>query len=298
MSVAQYLGVDSHNAPLLSAARQAWPTLCAAAPELKVVDELLDLRKWSESSPYDDRDRVHAALAKLAHFDGHDDRAAATALAWMLLPGARHLANSLSDRTDQVDGIVASNLWIAIKTANWERRHKISAAILQETRRYCLAELGLGNPAIRTDRTWSKTETGVNLDSRMVAVRREPGELPPEEILRRLASVAKATHTLTAGEIEFLVNLAKAVESHNGPAGRGRHGLCTVAATTTLAQQFGITPRQVQRRTQAILDRLKTVAATRVARDAISNEPVIGIGSGEEAGQFGLDVLAQLGGVA
>jgi len=298
MSVAQYLGVERQDAPLLSAARQAWPALCAADADLAVVGELLELRTWGESASFDDRDRVHAALAKLAHFDGPDDQTAATAMTWVLLPGAKRIAQSIATRTDQVDGIVASNLWIAVKTANWERPFKISAAILNETRRYCLAELGIGSTARRTDPTWFRTDTGVDLDNRTNAVLREPDEIPPEELLRRLASIAEATGALAHGEIEFLINLAKAVEQHNGPAARGRNGLCTVAATTAIGRQLGITHRQVQRRAQDIVNRLRSVSTAKITRDALSSEPVIGVWSGEEVGQFGLDVLAHLGGVA
>ena len=112
----------------------------------------------------------------LAAPDGGDDIAAAAALAKCLLLGACRLAGWLStlpprevfrdsqpvlagtwSAVERVDELVASQLWIEVRTFKWRRTRKVAANILINTRVGVLREVGDFFYVSRADRTWANT---------------------------------------------------------------------------------------------------------------------------------------------
>ena len=102
--------------------------------------------------------------------------AAAAALAKCLLPGACRLAGWLStlpprevfrdsqpvmagtwSAVERVDELVASQLWIEVRTFKWRRLRKVAANILINTRVGVLREVGDFFYVSRADRTWANT---------------------------------------------------------------------------------------------------------------------------------------------
>ena len=175
MSVGDQLGLDD-NSQLLDQARQKWPAWVAADPRLGVVDNFDDLRSWLPTVDHETSDQVLLALAMLAAPDGGDDIAAAAALAKCLLPGACRLAGWLStlpprevfrdsqpvmagtwSAVERVDELVASQLWIEVRTFKWRRTRKVAANILINTRVGVLREVGDFFYVSRADRTWANT---------------------------------------------------------------------------------------------------------------------------------------------
>ncbi|WP_299927257.1 hypothetical protein [uncultured Nocardioides sp.] len=175
MSVGDQLGLDD-NSELLDQARQKWPAWVAADPRLGVVDNFDDLRSWLPTVDHETSDQVLLALAMLAAPDGGDDIAAAAALAKCLLPGACRLAGWLStlpprevfrdsqpvmagtwSAVERVDELVASQLWIEVRTFKWRRTRKVAANILINTRVGVLCEVGDFFYVSRADRTWANT---------------------------------------------------------------------------------------------------------------------------------------------
>lgn len=175
MSVGGQLGLDD-NSELLDQARQKWPAWVAADPRLDVVDDFDDLRSWLPAVDHAASDEVLLALAMLAAPDGGDDIAAAAALAKCLLPGACRLAGWLStlpprevfrdsqpvmagtwSAVERVDELVASQLWIEVRTFKWRRTRKVAANILINTRVGVLREVGDFFYVSRADRTWANT---------------------------------------------------------------------------------------------------------------------------------------------
>lgn len=175
MSVGDQLGLDD-DSELLDQARQKWPAWVAAEPRLGVVDNFDDLRSWLPTVDHETSDQVLLALAMLAAPDGGDDIAAAAALAKCLLPGACRLAGWLStlpprevfrdsqpvmagtwSAVERVDEVVASQLWIEIRTFKWRRLRKVAANILINTRVGVLREVGDFFYVSRADRTWANT---------------------------------------------------------------------------------------------------------------------------------------------
>jgi hypothetical protein len=175
MSVGDQLGLED-NSELLDQARQKWPSWVAADPGLGVVDNFDDLRTWLPAADHAASDQVLLTLAMLAAPDGGDDIAAAAALAKCLLPGACRLAGWLStlpprevfrdsqpvmagtwSAVERVDELVASQLWIEVRTFKWRRLRKVAANILINTRVGVLREVGDFFYVSRADRTWANT---------------------------------------------------------------------------------------------------------------------------------------------
>ena len=175
MSVGDQLGLGD-NSELLDQARQKWPAWVAADPRLGVVDNFDDLRSWLPTVDHETSDQVLLALAMLAAPDGGDDKAAAAALAKCLLPGACRLAGWLStlpprevlrdsqpvmagtwSAVERIDELVASQLWIEVRTFKWRRLRKVAANILINTRVGVLREVGNFFYVSRADRTWANT---------------------------------------------------------------------------------------------------------------------------------------------
>jgi hypothetical protein len=175
MSVGDQLRLDD-NSELLDQARQKWSAWVAADPRLGVVDNFDDLRSWLPTVDHETSDQVLLALAMLAAPDGGDDIAAAAALAKCLLPGACRLAGWLStlpprevfrdsqpvlagtwSAVERIDELVASQLWIEVRTFKWRRTRKVAANILINTRVGVLREVGDFFYVSRADRTWANT---------------------------------------------------------------------------------------------------------------------------------------------
>ncbi|WKN46677.1 hypothetical protein [Nocardioides sp. Arc9.136] len=175
MSVGDQLGLDD-NSELLDQARQKWPAWVATDPRLGVVDNFDDLRSCLPTVDHETSDQVLLALAMLAAPDGGEDIAAAAALAKCLLPGACRLAGWLStlpprevfrdsqpimsgawSAVERVDELVASQLWIEVRTFKWRRLQKVAANILINTRVGVLREVGDFFYVSRADRTWANT---------------------------------------------------------------------------------------------------------------------------------------------
>ncbi|RHW28290.1 hypothetical protein D0Z08_04755 [Nocardioides immobilis] len=176
MSVGDQLGIEE-NSELLDLASERWAAWVVADARLGVVDRFDDLRGWLPTVERESADEVLLALAMLAAPDGGDDVAAAAALAKCLLPGACNLAGwflslpprgwAPRDSQPVVDGpgslstrineLVASQLWIEVRTFPWRRLTKVAANILMNTKVGVLREVGDYFQVARSDRTWANT---------------------------------------------------------------------------------------------------------------------------------------------
>ena len=175
MGVGDQLGLGK-DSELLAQARQHWPAWVASDPCLGVVHRFQDLSAWLPTASPDGADEVLLCLAQRAALDGGDDVVAAAALASCLLPGACRLAAWLCSRPAQdlfrdsqpvraggwwagarIDELVASELWIQVRSFPWQRRTKVAANVLTATRFGVLRQLGDDSQVARADRTWART---------------------------------------------------------------------------------------------------------------------------------------------
>lgn len=282
MSVGDLLGLDE-NSELLDQARQLWPQWAAADARLRVVDEFDDLRAWLPTVDRAEADEVLLVLAMLAAPDGGDDLAAAAALAKCLLPGACKLAGWLSSMpprevlrdnqpaqggtwsaVERIDELVASQLWIEVRSFPWRRLRKVAANILMNTRAGVLRECGDFFHVARTDRTWAnttlieeltagdltadaRTTDGPRLADRTTASVEE--ETPASDELLELLTWACENRVISAEDrylLLCLVDEASRVETRN--TGRGYGGLLATELSIRVGPRVGMAQATVRRR--------------------------------------------------
>jgi len=254
MSVADHFGLDDPESPPLTAARTAWMRWCADDPALAVVDDLLKLPAWTRQAAAPARDVVLAGLARLAV----DDCDAATALVWLLIPGATRLANSLRDLSPDIDGLVAGQLWLEARS-HGGRGHAIATTILRNTRRAVMAEYGCGDAGRRRDRVWAETTLTEYLDERATPVTSGGGDPDAMWQLRYLVELMIRDGALTFAEANLLASAASDADLLNLPL-RGRAGLTSPAAYDLLVMLDPTRSRTIRRRLVELIDRLGAYA--------------------------------------
>ena len=254
MSVARCLGVDDLDSPLMSAAREAWAEWVAADPGLSVVDELADLPAWTKRATTSECDLVLVRLAALADHDHH----AAAALVWLLVPGATRLADGLRDLSPDIDGLVAGQLWLEVRSHGGGGR-AIAATILRNTRRAVMAECDCGDAARRQDRAWFETTLTEYLDEQATPVASGGGDPDAMWQLRYLVELMIRDGVLTFPEANLLASAASDADLLNLPL-RGRAGLTSPAAYDLLVMLDPARSRTIRRRLVDLIDRLGAYA--------------------------------------
>ena len=258
MCVAAQLGLGNVETGLIREAVQAWPEWGQLEPALRVVDGLLDLPDWIRSTDRDSVDEVLLALARLASPRAGDETAAAAALAWLLLPGARRLAARLRHQSDRIDELVASQLWIEVRSFEWERLGKVAANILRSTQSGVLIDLGLGAAYRRADPTWART----TLSDDVVELRPSGDEAPepdPRAVrLDALVDLALREDVISDGDVELLQLIADSLDQlHPAVATRERGGFCSTRAADMVATELGVSAMTVRRRVSSCLRALR-----------------------------------------
>lgn len=257
MSVADCLGLDDPGSVLMAAARAGWVRWCATEPDLAVVGDVVDLRAWTRRAATPDKDRVLGRLAVLAR----DDQAAATTLAWLLLPGAIALADRLRDLSPDIDGLVAGQLWIEVARSHRLPARGIAQAILNCTRREVLAELGVGRHGRLRDKVWSQTLLLDRFEDRAVVV--GPAEPDASEELIEIFDGALRDNAIEGFDLWLLHELATGATSEAAPLRRGRCGLTTPAVVEMVAGRRPESPRTLRRRASKALEALAAYVEAR-----------------------------------
>jgi hypothetical protein len=122
-----------------------WSSWVATEPVLAGLNGLDEVVAIAE----DRGDRVRAdallaALVRLGALDGGNDHDAAQAAALLLVNGAGRLAKQLSTLSDNIDEMVAGQVWVQIREfPSRRRRRAISQNILMDARRGVLRDLGV-----------------------------------------------------------------------------------------------------------------------------------------------------------
>lgn len=272
--VAPHLGLGDGDSELLALAGQRWPQWVAARPELAVVpDGAQGLRAWLTSVPQQDADRVLLGLAALAATDGGDDRVAASALAWALLPGACVLAGRLRGASDRIGELVAAQLWVEARTFPWQRLTKVAANVLMNTRVAVLQECGVPTQrAARADRTWSQTHVvDPTIASWSVLVQDVSGPADTgeaafaqarAETLLEVLDWGCQTNVITVQDRTLLVSLAEAAYRCSRLAPRASGGLMGDVPSQQVGEQHGVSATTVKRRALRSLRALSSAASS------------------------------------
>ncbi|CAM3882360.1 hypothetical protein NOZE110980_18870 [Nocardioides zeicaulis] len=288
-AVEKLLGLED-GGELLEVARTRWDDWCTRDERLPAVGGFDQLRPWLRHADYDDVDDVLLALAELGATDGGNDNVAASVLAKCLLPGACQLAARLQRQqrsqrfrdhqpvgalqsAGAIDELVASQLWIEVRTVRWRRIRRVASNILLDTRAAVLLELGDHFQLERRDRSWAHTtvtgeqatfETVIENASRITG-QSAPGESETENRARtevtELLDWAGTAEVITPSEGTLLTAVLQAaadVETRN--VRRGCGGLLSNEVSRRVAAQMGVSESTVRRRTSRTLRALAQAA--------------------------------------
>lgn len=273
--VGELLGLEE-GSELLEIARCRWDEWSQADARLRVVDGYDELRPWLLEADYESIDDVLLALAELAAPDGGDDVVAAGVLAKCLLPGACQLAGWLSRRQQEqpffdnqpaggsgaarINELVASQLWIEVRTVGWKRVRRVAANILLDTRAAVLLELGDHFQVKRRDRTWAYStlnDYAHELTHPLV----EPPDTSAVSELADLLAWAGESDVISPSDGQLLASVleeAAAVETRN--LRRGSGGFMSNELSRRVAARIGVSERTVRRHTSRTVRALAEAA--------------------------------------
>ena len=264
MGVARTLGFDDPASPALVAVRIAWCRWCALDPDLAVVDALDDLPGWTARASRSDKNAVLAKLAALTEVDLE----AATALTWLLLPGAVAMAAKLADLHPDIDEMVAGQLWLeASRAYELVGCQGVARAILRRIRSAVMADLAVGDAAERRDRAWAHAVADEDALALLTAPEPEPFA---DYTLLELLTEAWVDRAVVGFDLRLVWDLAQLADRLDAPAHRGRMGLTSPAVVEAFAAARHLNARTVRRRAGEVLDRLREYAAVREDDEALA----------------------------
>jgi hypothetical protein len=141
----QYLGVTWPAVSQRVEGSGRWRSWVVAEPDLAGVTGLRQVVAIARDQGNNRRaDVILAALVRLAAVDGGNDQDAAYLVALLLTNGTGRLARQLKDTSDDIEAIVAAQVWLTIREFPWRRRRQgIAQSILLDARRAVLADLGV-----------------------------------------------------------------------------------------------------------------------------------------------------------
>jgi len=260
MSVEKHLGIAANLEQVLTG---AWPGWVGRRPVLGAVDDPSRLRSWLQDADPELADEVLHGLAWLASVHGADDRDAAAVLAWLLLPGASFTARQLRSLSAEIDHLVASELWMLVRTFPLQRR-KVVANLMRDLRSRVLVACEAPASLRRTDPTWAATVCSTEVAS--VQARAAVCEPSPLEELVDVLDWACEQQVIRALDRALLLLLVDAAQDLNLRVSAS-HGLLSNEATAQVAARLGVSERTVRRRAQRSIRAVAAAASayTRVA---------------------------------
>lgn len=254
MSVASELGIESIGATPPEVIT-AWPTWQHYHRLLRTIDPG-KLREWLQCASARDADDVLHVLARRAAMDGGQDRDAAVALTWALLPGACLLAKRWVRGTDDIDFLVAEQLWIHARTFAWQSKRKVAANILLDVQRAVLADLGIPAYQSKAERATAYPVPVADLEAIQC---RNYDQLPPAQSLQRLLVRAVDRGVITADNHQFLLTVLDVALESGPPQGNKRNlgGFANNDFTERVAARIGMSGRTVRRHLRACIAALQ-----------------------------------------
>lgn len=250
MSIAKILGVDDVDNPLMTSARDAWPVWVSDDPALGVVDDLLDLPAWLRAATPAERDGPMRSLAVLAV----NDNSAAVAMAWLLVPGTKRLGAKLRDLAPDIDGMIAGQLWLEIRSHGGTPPRAVARRILRKVGQSIQAEFGKGEAGLRADEAWAMTRTSDTIGE--LAIPAVPQRGPEKQrVVRVVMERMLEVGDITIREVDLLASAADHAEWLEKPR-RGRAGITSPDALEVLTWLDHKKARTMRRRVTELLDRM------------------------------------------
>jgi len=225
-----------------------WPSWVAAEPALASLRGLQEVAATVGDRAQPRRaDELLAALVRLAAVDGGNDQEAAAAVFLLVANGAGRLAGQLRSLSNDIDQMVAGQVWLQIREFPWRRRRRaIAANILMDARRALLRDLGVdtrsssrGVVVMLVDTT--RDSEAIYVGSRSL-VDQDQHEGPADEhTLVGVLEWATGNGVVTAADAAILLELASC-----DVAGSVR-GLSSAAGINAVATHLGVNEKTVRR---------------------------------------------------
>ena len=255
MNITEMLGLQEER--LESVLAEHWATWVAIEPRLGVVADPTRLDAWRRAAEPALANDVLLGLARLAAFDGADDRDAALVLAWFLLPTALRVRRRLGLNDDRVDEVLAAQLWVEVRGLPWRRPHWVAAKVAGQLREGVLLDCGASTH--HQPRRLSTVSLGPvdPADDRLVE------DDDPAVELAELLAWACAEDVITDEDRELLVSLieaAKTLQADGHAREGGVAGLSSRQLSAVVAQEWGVCARTVRRRTARCVAALSEAA--------------------------------------
>jgi hypothetical protein len=256
MSVEESLGLVTSR--VQSLADKHWVEWCITRPELAhhsqtdgSAPQLSALRQWSMAAETDDDaaviNQTMKALAWLSSKHGGNDEAAATLLAWLMVPAARHLAYRLSYLSGAIDSHIAAELWIQVREPNLEV-NAVAANIAGRLRRAVLKDLS--GPEVISDEEIERTAARYTAEF----------EEPTKAMDRLLAVLDLGCAEQIISDDERLLLLDVIVAAAGLPGQQEGFSLLGDEVSRRVAIQWQASPRTIRRMTAAAIDRLSQIS--------------------------------------
>ncbi len=224
-----------------------WTSWVTAEPVLASVEGLQELVAIAADIAHPGRaDVLLAALVRLGAVDRGNDQDAAHAVALLLANGAANLAGQLRNLSEDIDQMVAGQVWLQIREFPWRRRRRaIAQNILLDARRAVLRDLGVdtrrcsrGVVVILVDTTADGVATG---DLRRLVEADHLAGWGDELTLAAVLKWATVNGVVTDHDAAILLELA-GLEV----AGKVR-GLNSAAEISAVATRHGVNAKTVRR---------------------------------------------------
>ncbi len=261
MGIAQELGLEARDPVQIIEDR--WAAWCVQEPALGVVADPTALPAWLERSRTKTTPGVFAevngvlyGLARLAAADGGDDADAALILAWVMLPAAITIAVGVQHLDpDDVDSIIASNLWILVRSFRHRvRSGDVAASIARDLKTVVLLEMGVQGPSTRLPVT---TPVPPMLLDQQQAV--EPVEVCPSVELAEVLDDGIAFGFIDPDQRDLLLDIVDGASEIPGRlrvGASGLFGLLSEEVADRVGRRYGIGVRQVRRRADKAIEAL------------------------------------------
>lgn len=237
---------------------EVWPTWASLRPALGQVADPTLLRRWLRHAPHAEADSVLHALAWVASPSGGDDTLAAQALAWSFLPAASRLAFCLRTLTEDIDHLVASELWACIRTFPLARR-KVAANLVRDLRSRVLREHALATGGARSANVvvipvdWT--------DDAWLADQAHAAAPTAAEELLDVLDWACDRGLITAQDRALLLHLVDVAANTVCFRSRTGFGLLSDASALEVGRRLGISGTTVKRNARRALDALASEAS-------------------------------------
>ena len=224
-----------------------WPSWVAAEPVLASVAGLEEV--VAIAADRDDPGRADvllAALVRLGAADGGNDQDAAQAVALLLAGGAGRLAWQLRNLSEDIDEMVAGQVWLQIREFPWRRRRRaIARNILTDARRAVLADLGVDTASRRRGVVVVLAGTveveAIDGGSGILLEQVRPGRLDDEITLVEVLDWATGEGVVTHQDAGILLELARL--EIDGAV----RGLNSAAEIRAVATHRGVSEKTVRR---------------------------------------------------